>query len=369
MAFTLLASGYGGVIETLSLDLSASPSLTKTSSTPAGNAPTWLTLSSKGVVYTGDEFSEPDGELHAFTVDKDGKLSPLNSTKSGAGPVHFVLSPDGKNLYSANYGSGSLTAVAVNADGSFEDKAPVTFNFTGTGPNAARQEMPHIHGVYVDPTGQYLLATDLGGDQLKVYKINGSQLDALPSISLPAGNGPRHLVMSPPSASSSQTLLYLIEELSSTIAVFEILYPTTPEGPLSLRAIQKDVSTLPPDSKSTPGAWDAAEVALSADGRYLYASNRAPLDPHPDSDTLTIFELNGEGGVVSGATPTYLSLGGRGPRHFSLSPKKDGVPQGKYVAVGLQRTNEVVVYETNGKDFTEIARAKDVKEPTCVIWL
>ncbi|GAA6031193.1 hypothetical protein JCM8097_004054 [Rhodosporidiobolus ruineniae] len=369
MSFTLLASGYGGLISTLALDTAAG-TFNETSTISSGNAPTWLTLHDKHpVVYTGDEFSSPDGDLYSFRVGTDGHLTRLNTAKVGEGPVHFAVNQQGSSLYSANYGSGTLSVVGLNQDGSFKDSQAETFKYVGTGPNKERQEAPHVHGVYVDPTGDFLFATDLGGDQLKVYKIEGDAVSARPSITLPAGNGPRHLAITAPSASQSKTLLYLVEELTSTLAIFEVLYPTTPDGPLALAAIQTELSVLPPDASSFAVDWTAAELALSADRRFLYVSNRAPLDPHPEADTLTIFELNGEGGVVTAVPPTYFSLGGRGPRHFSLSPKKDGQPEGKYMAVALQRTNEVVVYEVKGKELTEVARVKDIKEPTAVVWL
>ncbi|GAA5948824.1 hypothetical protein JCM10213_008696 [Rhodosporidiobolus nylandii] len=369
MPFTLLASGYSSDISTLSLDLSASPSLIKTSTVPAGTAPTWLTLSPTKVVYTGDEFSEPDGALSAFTVGKDGQLSPLSQAKSGTGPVHFVLSKSGRTLYSANYGSGSLTTVGIKEDGGFVEGSEKTVSYTGTGPNKERQEGPHPHGVFLDPTGDYLLVADLGTDMLRVYYVADDMFEERPAISLPPGNGPRHLVVSPPSNSSSKTLLYLVEEITSTLAIFEVIYPPSSDDTLSLAAIQTELSTLPPDASSFQGDWTAAELAFSADGKYLYVSNRAPLDPHPESDTLAIFEINAEGGVVTSQPPTFFALGGRGPRHFSLTPKKDGVPAGKYMAVALQRTNEVVVFEAEGKNLTEVARVKDVKEPTAVVWL
>lgn len=104
---------------------------------------------------------------------------------------------------------------------------------------------------YIDPTGDYLLAADLGADVLRVVKIADDSFDDLPALSLPPGNGPRHLVIVPPSEASSRTLVYLIEELSSTLAVFELEYPSGSQTALSLKEVQREVSTLPPDWKDT----------------------------------------------------------------------------------------------------------------------
>lgn len=149
MSHTLLASGYGGEIATLHLDLTTKHFVTA-STIQSGRAPTWLTLHpTLPVVYTGDEFAEPQGEIHAFTIDpKDGALSPLDTRKVGAGPVHFVISK-GKHLYSANYGGGSLSTVALKEDGSFGEDEGEHFQYEGSGPHKERQEAPHTHGVYV----------------------------------------------------------------------------------------------------------------------------------------------------------------------------------------------------------------------------
>ncbi|BGP39148.1 hypothetical protein JCM10450v2_003103 [Rhodotorula kratochvilovae] len=363
---TLLTSGYGNEINALSFD-AAVGSLSKVGTTAVPDAPTWLTLSpTRPVVYTGAEFSEPDGVLHAFTYDEAGTLTPLGGTaQSGAGPVHFALSKDGRYLYTANYGSGSLSTVELDGDGRFVEGSSETLTFKGTGPNKARQEMPHVHGVYVDPTGQYLLAADLGTDVLRVFEISSGKPSALPSITLPPGNGPRHLVISPPDARSSRTLIYLIEELSNTIAVFEAEYPGEKQGAFNLKEIQREVSVLPPDAKDTPGDWTAAELALSPSGAFLYATNRSPVDNPAPYDTLTIFPVGADGSLLA-AQAKYFNLDGRGPRHFALSP------EGRFLAVPLERTSEVVVYEVpEGREdeLHEVARLKGVDQPTCIAWL
>ncbi|GJN89675.1 hypothetical protein Rhopal_002662-T1 [Rhodotorula paludigena] len=370
MVHTLLTSGYGNEVAALSFDPAAG-SLTKTHTTQIANAPTWLTLSpTHDLAYTGAEFSEPDGVLTALAFDRaTGAVREVSTATVGAGPVHFALSRDGTSLYSANYGSGSVSRVQLDADGTFVPGSSESLSFKGTGPNKARQEAPHPHGIYVDPTGKYLLCADLGTDVLRVFDIASGAPVALPSISLPPGNGPRHLLLaSPTAAASGKTLLYLIEELSNTIAVFEVEYPRdgAEQPALSLKEIQREVSILPADATDTPGDWTAAELAFSPCGRFLYASNRSPVDNPAAYDTLTVFSLAASGALVVPPVQ-YVNLGGRGPRHFSLDPS------GQFVAVALERTSEAVVFRigegSKGDELVEVARVKDVKQPTCIVWL
>ncbi|GAA6025686.1 hypothetical protein JCM11491_005222 [Sporobolomyces phaffii] len=416
---TLFATGYGGQIHTLSFNPST-PSLASTSSVSAGTAPTWLTLHpTLPLLYTGDEFSSPDGVLSTFSIDdsNSSSLAPIgHAGKSKEGPVHFVLSPDGGELYSACYSAGALSSTKLLDNGTFDaDKRGQTFVYGGKGPNPDRQEGPHAHGVAIDPTGQFLFCTDLGTDQLHVYRISKDRIDLATSISTAKGSGPRHLVFSKLSSNSTGSLFYLVSELSNTVSVYELVYPEsdpapppppaglppveaikaedagtppprpdpvpTPAVPTpKINPIQLDVSILPPNHTdlAPPGDWTAAELALSPDEKTLYVSNRAPVEPSlPKTDYMTIFSLDGAGKVVveggNDTTTRFVELGGVGPRHFMSSPKatrgNDTDEEGKYMAVAFQRTNEVVVYRVGGAEgLSEVARVGGIEGATAVVW-
>jgi len=151
---TLFTSGYGGQIHTLSFTPSTS-SLSLTSSIPSGSAPTWLYQHpSLPILYTGDEFSKPHGILSAFKIDQQTMtLTPLEGKgRTKEGPVHFVTSQDGKQLFSACYASGALSTTKLREDGTFvgeeeEGGKGQNFVFGGKGVNPERQEGPHAHGV------------------------------------------------------------------------------------------------------------------------------------------------------------------------------------------------------------------------------
>ena len=71
----------------------------------------------------------------------------------------FVL--ERETRFVANYSSGSLTALAVQADGSLA--GPVeTLTHVGHGPNQERQKSAHVHMVIPSPDNELLFATDLG---------------------------------------------------------------------------------------------------------------------------------------------------------------------------------------------------------------
>lgn len=115
----------------------------------------------------------------------------------GTDPCHLAISPDGAWVAVANYGSGSVSLFATPTGASLADPLDV-LAFDGSGPVAGRQDSSHAHQVtWLDD--DHLLVCDLGADQLHVVEVRatgeGAELSRLTSVNLPAGTGPRHLVM------------------------------------------------------------------------------------------------------------------------------------------------------------------------------
>ncbi|KAM0746596.1 putative isomerase YbhE [Meredithblackwellia eburnea MCA 4105] len=375
MPATLYTSGYGGTIHTLSFDPSG-PSLTQTAEIPAGAAPTWLLLHpTQPVLYAVDEFAEGDGVLTAYTITSSGSLEVASTARSGGnGPVHLVLSEDLTQLFVSNYMGATVASLEMDpATGFFasvasEPSQPTqVFKFTGKGPREDRQEAPHPHGVFLDPTKSLLFNADLGSDTLQVWSVKkGAKMERLDDIPVAKGAGPRHLIFS---QRGSKTLLYLLLELSNEVSIFELVYPSSTSTSASLEPLQLAVSVLPTD-QSTEGAWTAAELSLTPGNTHLIVSNRSPDEPTPkDTDVVAIFEVKEDGTLK---TPhSQKAIGGRGLRHFELNParKVKGLEDGgKYVAVGCQKTNEVVMFEWKNAQLVEVARVGGIKEPTVVIW-
>ncbi|KAK4703558.1 6-phosphogluconolactonase, partial [Phenoliferia sp. Uapishka_3] len=339
MSTTLYTSGYGGKIHTLSFTPTTTPpTLTCTSTIPAGTAPTWLLLHPNlPVLYSVDEFSSPTGVLSAYKISQTGgPLELISQTPSGGdGPVHLALSGDKRTMYVANYGGATVASVGIKEDGDFlKEREPMVFKFEGKGPREDRQEAPHPHGVYIDPTVQFLVAADLGTDTLKVWSISNGKMDRLEDFAVKAGSGPRHLSFS---IHNQKTLLYLVSELSNEISTFEFVYPTLPLISPKLVSLQLAVSVLPLD-RPTPGPWTAAELSLTPSHSHLFISNRSPDDPKPtsDSDVIAVFEIQADGTLKVPHVGLEVK-GGRGLRDFRMSPKKQGIlgmeEAGKWVAV------------------------------------
>ncbi|WP_258724297.1 lactonase family protein [Cellulomonas sp. NS3] len=152
-----------------------------------------------------------------------GWLDPVATVASGgADPCHLLLSPDARTLYVANYSSGTLAVLPLDADGAFAPEvlasgAPAqVLGHEGSGPDASRQESPHAHFVALAPGAAHVLVCDLGTDELRRYRVeaDGRLAEDGVAATFPPGTGPRHLVFS-----ADGRLAYVVGELDVTVHV------------------------------------------------------------------------------------------------------------------------------------------------------
>jgi len=255
---------------------------------PAARNPSYLALSPDGdVVYAVLE-TDGGGSVGAFAVDSD-RLHPLGDRLTGgAGPCHVAVHAG--YVLVANYGSGSVAVLAVQPDGSLAPRSDLV-QHAGGGPHPERQAGPHAHMVVPEPSGQHILAVDLGTDAIYRYALDGGRLRADGTVHVPPGAGPRHIAYHPDGRFG-----YVANELDSTVSVLDLASFT----------IGATVSTVP-DGMSAASYPSA--IRVSADGRFCYVANRGP-------DTLAVLAVSPDGAELqlTHAAPT----GGEHPRDFVL---------------------------------------------------
>jgi 6-phosphogluconolactonase len=208
---------------------------------------------------------EKSGAITAFAIDhKTGKLTHLNEVASrGQDPCYISLDKTGKYVLVANYTSGNIAVFPVQQDGSLGE-ASAFVQHHGSGPNHERQEGPHAHWFETTANNRFAVVADLGLDKLLVYRfdaVHGSLTPNNPAAAdLPPGEGPRHVAFS-----ADQKFAYSVNELKSSVTAFSYDAAKGVLKPL------QTVSTLP---KDFAGSNDAAEIHISSNGKFLYASNR-----------------------------------------------------------------------------------------------
>ncbi|MEV6180038.1 lactonase family protein [Streptomyces sp. NPDC052015] len=234
--------------------------------------PSYLALSPTGdTLYAVSETAE--GAVAAYSVAGDvpepaGAPVPVD----GNGPTHLSVF-DG-HVLTANYGSGSVTAVPVRPDGSLAPAASGVLRHTGSGPHTRRQQGPHAHQVQPDPTGRWAVSVDLGTDSVRVCDLRDGAPVLHREFALRPGSGPRHLAFHPGGAYA-----YVVNELTPSVTVCRW---DAPDGSLKPLA---EVPVLP--GAPTGDAYPSG-VAVAPDGRFVWTATRG-------EDVLSVFAVGGGG--------------------------------------------------------------------------
>jgi 6-phosphogluconolactonase len=303
--------------------------------------PSFLAIDRKGQhLYATSECEE--GNVTAWSIPNQGPLISLGKVStSGEFPCHLSLDMSERTLLVANYGGSSVATFPVHSNGSIGEQSGY-IPYTGSSANPVRQEKPHPHAVYTDPSNTFAYVCDLGTDEVKIYHFNCDQGTLTPSISSPcileAGSGPRHLAFHP------NGCVYIANELSATISVCR---SDTTTGGLSLL---QTVSALPSSDSNDDVA--SSEIAIHPSGKWLYISNRG-------HESLAVFSINSDASLTLQEHVTSP----KEPRSFALSP------EGEWLLVGGQHDNTLAVFSINlttGR-LTHTGHTIAVNSPACIL--
>jgi 6-phosphogluconolactonase len=304
--------------------------------------PSYLSISEdKKTIFSVNENGDKS-QVTSFDFDKSlGKLTLKNSfVEVGADPC-FIINDD-KNVITANYSGGSISVFEKRDDGSI-GILKQTAKHEGGSVNLKRQTSPHVHMVQFSIDKKFVLAADLGTDKIYVYDYFSESINEVlklkSTISLKKGSGPRHFAF----ASNGKTM-YVLNELTGTISFLELL-----GGEFKS---QKEYSVLAKNYKDEPRA---ADIKISADNKFLYASNRE------SANDISVFRIIKNGRL---AFLQRVSTIGNGPRNFTIDPS------GKWLLVGNQKTNEIVIFRRNQKTglITDSGNRVAVCAPVCLVF-
>ncbi|WP_404439304.1 lactonase family protein [Stutzerimonas chloritidismutans] len=293
--------------------------------------PSWLTLDlNRNRLYAANENGpgQPDavGRVSAFIMaPNSGQLSPLaQQVTLGDEPTHLSQSRDGRYLFVSNYGvhanpGGSLAVMPTASDGTL---SPVTQIAThkASEVHPERQQSAHVHSAVMSPDGKTLFVSDLGADKIFIYAYDPANAErplspADPAfIALPGGSGPRHLVFSPDGLQAYATL-----ELSAQVARFDHV-----DGGLVQRQLV-DMAAGGDVSQHSPGA-----IHPSADGRFLYVSDRA------EKNRIMVYAIEENANLRE---IQQRDSEGREPREFTIDPS------GQFMIIANQKSDALVVLQ------------------------
>jgi 6-phosphogluconolactonase len=292
-------------------------SLKKVSSSNAGPNPSYFCISKKhGYIYAANEVSRFLGKKGGgvTTVSYDKKSGTVKKVHEmivpNGGPAFISLSADENFLLFANYGGGSVAVVKLDEKGIPAGVAD-TVKF-----EPVNGKVSHVHMVSPGPGGKYIYATDLGLDRIMIFTLgNDGRLKQIPNgpAKLAPGAGPRHFTFS-----SDGKKMYVINELNSTLSVFDV----NADGSI------KEVQTLPTLAENFSGKNSCADIHISKGDKYLYGSNRG-------ENTIVVFRIENDGKLTLAGRTT---CGGDIPRNFVIEPS------GRYLLVGNQKSSNISVF-------------------------
>ncbi|WP_437203458.1 lactonase family protein [Planctomicrobium sp. SH664] len=248
-----------------------------------------------------------------------GALTLLNQQSTGGTASCFLeVDATGGVLLLANYASATVASLPIREDGSLEPIASL-LTHTGSGTDPVRQAKPHPHCIVRSPDNRFAFVADLGLDQIIGYPLEartGKLLSTRPQITRTfPGAGPRHLRFHPDGEH-----LIVINELAGSITLFDY---DSESGRMS------EVQTLSTLPEGFSGKSLCADLRITPDGRFLYATNRG-------HDSIAAFR------ILPDATLQLVSIvpsQGEGPQNLGISPN------GKWLLCANMPGNSVSVFQ------------------------
>lgn len=259
------------------------------------------------------------GSIESYRITTDS-LEFINRSSSGGAHPCFIRSNSLGYVVVANYTGGNIGLLKLNSKGQLSALLDLE-QHVGSG-TTDRQQEPHAHSAwFVDETK--VISLDLGSNELWFSEIDTAQQRLLPmkpqKLQMEIGAGPRHLTFHP-----NGKWFYVLNELNNTITVVK----KDVKGNYKL---ENSISTLP---ENVQEANTAADIHMSSDGKFLYASNRG-------DNSIAIFAVNTENGSLN--LIAHVETRGIGPRNFSLSPDEN------FLLVANQYSNNVVSFKRDKK--------------------
>lgn len=305
--------------------------------------PTYLAISEDQEYLYAVRAGEGEGGVAAYRINSEsGALTPINSAMTeGTSPCYVAVNDKNDTVVAAYYHRGQVAIHPVKPDGTLGPASSV-IQHEGSGPNKERQEKPHVHYSEFTPDGKYVVAIDLGTDQIVTYTLTEGRLAEVASLRVRPGSGPRHLDFHP-----NGKYAYVMTELSNEIIVLEY---NREAG--SFTELQYH-TTLPEDFS---GHSQGAAIHVTGDGRFVYVSNRG----HNSIAVFAIEESTGKVHLVE-----HVSTEGNWPRDFVLDPSE------RYLICANERSHNLTLYKRDRETGRLSVLQKDVQapEPVCVKFL
>lgn len=327
----VFVGGYGTTLETFAFEPISGALISTALTEGVAESPTFLALDARrmllfAVSEKGGADSPEPGRVTSFRVDAaTGKLERVNEVwAGGSNSVTVTLSHSGKYLLttSSSTAEGRVAVIPVASDGTLSE------------PSDSQIAGKNAHGLVQSPNGEFVWVVCRGAELVAQYRLDEGtgKLAGLqvPSVSLPAPSGPRHIAAHP-----IHSVVYALCDWSGEIVTYGY-------GADGLLTNPKVLSAFPPgkEPKAVAGTMTAAEIEVSRDGKRVYASTRTP-----ECQSIAVLDVDSTGQLRRAANEEARGLI-KGPRHFIMSSDN------RYLIVANQDNDTLLAFsvsETTGR--------------------
>lgn len=292
--------------------------------------PSYLTLSADGkLIYAVNEVADSTASAVTLSLDaKTGAMRLLGSELTdGKDPCY--ISTNGKVVMTANYSSGNVTEFPIGTDGALKPHDFLYETCLG-GPDSTRQNLPHAHCALFNQAGTELYVSEFSADAVTRYDVASRQGKR---IRLSPDFGPRHIILD-----RDESKAYVVGELSGNVSVIDT------KRDIVIQTVCAD----------TVHARGSADIHLSPDGKFLYASNRLK------NDGIAIFKVNHDGTL---AYAGYQNTGLH-PRNFNITPN------GKFLLVACRDSGCIQIFRRDAGTglLSDTGRVITLDKPVCIVF-
>ena len=339
--FVYVSAATEGKIDAYKMD-EASGTLTAIGDVVAGSAVMPMTVSPDRTHLYAVVRSQPYRVLTYAIDPSSGSLTEKASAALPDSMPYVSIDPAGKLLFFASYGGNKIATLPVGYGGLVKDGAK---QVVLTGRNA--------HAIVTDRSGKYVFATNLGSDTVLQYKLNAETGLLEPndpaSVQTKPGQGPRHIIVSPDNRS-----VYILTELTGEITHYTL------DASMGTLTEKETAKILPPGSTLEPGVappppppfsaplappsapasavapppriW-AADIAITPDGRFVYATERS-------TSIITAFAVTPETGALKRLDSVSTE---KQPRGIRIDPA------GRFLIASGEKSDKLSVYSIDRK--------------------
>lgn len=292
-------------------------------------------------------YSIADEGVVAFSILSNGGISRLNSANiKGMRGCHLSTDPEDKYIFVSGFHDGKVTVLSLKPDGRVGNILDGVYH-KGLGSVAERNFRPHVSCTKMTPDGHFVMAADLGIDQVKIYRFNkeSNELELRDALRCEMNSAPRCFRFS-----NDGRFMYLMYEMKNVIDVYTYSYNEGDRAP-SLEKIQ----TVSTTGKIRPNSLTAAtSIEFTKNQDYMFISNAG-------DNSVCMYKRDAATGLLEYSF--CLPISGEYPKDVAL------FPDGKHLASVNHESGTITFFDIDYEKNLLImnCRSEKVNQPNCCV--